>query len=76
MLSKVFADKLMREAQRVQKIQELTNRIARLNPAQQAMVEKFVEKLESGSLRPKMTLDQAIDEFELEHPELLRLLAQ
>jgi hypothetical protein len=55
---------------------ELTNRIAKLNPAKQAIVEKLVEKLELGSPQPKMTLDQVIDEFEREHPELLRLLAQ
>ena len=60
----------------MQKIQELTNRIAKLNPAKQAIVEKLVEKLESDSSQPKMTLDQIIDEFEREHPELLRLLAQ
>jgi len=58
------------------KIQELTNRIAKLNPAKQAIVEKLVDKLEAGSSQPRMTLDQVIDEFEREHPELLRLLAQ
>jgi hypothetical protein len=57
-------------------IKELTNRIAKLNPAAQAFVEKVVGKLESGSLGPDMTLDRVIDEFEREHPELLRLLAQ
>ena len=60
----------------MQKIQELTNRIAKLNPAKQAIVEKFIEKLESGSSEPRMTLDQVVDEFERERPELLRLLAQ
>ncbi len=59
----------------MQNIQELTNRIARLNPAEQAVVAKLVEKLESPA-QPKMTLEQFIDEFEREHPELLHLLAQ
>jgi hypothetical protein len=60
----------------VQKIDSLANRIAKLDPAKQAMVEKLVEKLESSPLQLQMTLDQVIDEFEREHPELLRLLAQ
>lgn len=57
-------------------IQQLTDRIARLNPAKQAMVEKLVDKLETGASQSISTLDQVIDEFEREHPELLRLLAQ
>ncbi len=40
------------------------------------MVEKLVEKLEAGASPSTLTLDQVIDEFEREHPELLRLLAQ
>lgn len=61
----------------MQNIQELTHRIAKLDPGKQAMVEKLVEKLEAApSLQPPITLDQVIDEFEREHPELLRLLAQ
>jgi exonuclease VII small subunit len=60
----------------MQKLQQLTTRIAKLNPAQQAIVEKLVQKLESASAKSALTLDQAIDEFEREHPELLRLLAQ
>lgn len=60
----------------MQKLQQLRNRIAKLNPAQQAIVEKLVHKLESAPTKPTLTLDQAIDEFEREHPELLRLLAQ
>ena len=60
----------------MQKIDSLANRIAKLDPAKQAMVEKLVEKLESSPLQLQMTLDQVIDEFEREHPELLRLLAQ
>ncbi len=59
----------------MQKLQHLTSRIAKLTPAQQAIVETLVEKLESPS-ESKLTLDQVIDEFEREHPELLRLLAQ
>lgn len=58
------------------KAQELTNRIAKLPAPQQAIVEKLVRKLESRPPRPGLTLDQAIDEFEREHPELLHLLAQ
>jgi hypothetical protein len=60
----------------VQKIQPLTNRIAKLDPAKQAVVEKVVERLESRPLEPQMSLEQVIDEFEREHPELLPLLAQ
>jgi hypothetical protein len=61
----------------MQVIKDLTTRIARLSPAQQEIVGKFVEKLEgAGQDASVMTLDQAIDEFELEHPELLCLLAQ
>lgn len=58
------------------KIQELTERIAKLSPPQQAVVEQLVQKLEARSLQPEMTLDEAVDEFEREHPELLHLLAQ
>ncbi|MDQ2711386.1 MAG: hypothetical protein M3Y24_03975 [Acidobacteriota bacterium] len=60
----------------VQNIQQLTERIAKLSPAQQQIVEKLVQKLETAPTESKLTLDQAIDEFEREHPELLRLLAQ
>ena len=60
----------------MQNPQQLTSRIAKLNPAQQAIVEKLIEKLESTPARSTLTLDQAIDEFEREHPELLQLLAQ
>ena len=60
----------------MEKIQQLTNRIAKLNPAQQVMVEKFIERLESAPSQTTLTLDQIINEFEREHPELLRLLAQ
>jgi hypothetical protein len=57
-------------------LEELTGRIAKLNPAQLEVVEKLVQKLESGASHSALTLDQAVDEFEREHPELLRLLAQ
>ncbi len=60
----------------MQTLQQLTSRIAKLNPVQQAIVEKLVTRLESARAKPTLTLDQAIDEFEREHPELLRLLAQ
>ena len=61
----------------MQNLEQLTNRIAKLDPAKQSIVEKLVEKLEAAtSPQPYMTLDQVIDEFEREHPELLRLLAQ
>ncbi len=70
------AGRLMLREGAVQKAQELTDRIAKLSPPQQAIVEKLVQKLESRSLEPGMTLEEAIDEFEREHPELLRLLAQ
>jgi hypothetical protein len=60
----------------VQDAQKLTERIAKLGPQQRAVVEKLVQKLESRSPRPGLTLDQVVDEFEREHPELLRLLAQ
>jgi hypothetical protein len=58
------------------KIQQLTARIARLSPSELAIIEKLVEKLERGPKKPTLTLDQAIDEFEHEHSELLRLLAK
>ncbi len=57
-------------------VQELTSRIAKLNPAEQAVVEKLVRKLETASVKSRPALDQVVDEFEREHPELLRLLAQ
>lgn len=60
----------------MQNPQNLTNRIARLTPAQQAVVEKLVQMLESAPSKATPTLDQAIDEFERKHPELLRLLAR
>jgi hypothetical protein len=60
----------------VEKIEHLTDRIAKLNPAKQVIVERFIEKLESSPSHSQMTLDQVIDEFEHEHPELLHLLAQ
>lgn len=59
-----------------QALQQLTSRISKLNSAQQAIVEKLVTKLESARAKSTLTLDQAIDEFEREHPELLQLLAQ
>ncbi len=70
------ASKLMSKEAAVQNIQQLTERIAKLSPAQQQIVEKLVQKLETAPTESKLTLDQAIDEFEREHPELLRLLAQ
>lgn len=60
----------------MEKIDQLASRIARLNPTKQAIIEKLLEKLESAPSKGSLTLDQAIDEFEREHPELLRLLAQ
>jgi len=57
-------------------LEQLTGRIAKLNPAQLEVVEKLLEKLESASSSQDLTLDQAVDEFEREHPELLHLLAQ
>jgi hypothetical protein len=60
----------------MQRLQQLGDRIARLSPAQQAIVEQLVQKLESVPQIHSLTLDQAIDEFEREHPELLRLLAR
>lgn len=60
----------------VQNARELTERIAKLGPRQQAIVEKLVQKLESRSPQSGLTLDEVVDEFEREHPELLRLLAQ
>jgi len=60
----------------MQNIQELSERIAKLNPAELAVVEKLVERLELAPSRKNMTLDQVIDEFEREHSELLHLLAQ
>ncbi len=60
----------------MQNLDRLTDRIARLNPSQQAVVEKLIDKLECSPSRVELTLDQVIDEFEREHPELLRLLAQ
>jgi hypothetical protein len=59
-----------------QDVQQLASRIAKLSSAQQGTVEKFVQKLESSSASRQLTVDQVIDEFEREHPELLRLLAQ
>lgn len=56
--------------------QKLADRIARLAPQQQAIVEKLVQKIEVCSPQSELTLDQLVDEFEREHPELLRLLAQ
>jgi hypothetical protein len=60
----------------VENAQELTERIAKLGPQQRAIVEKLVQKLESRSPQSGLTLDEVVDEFEREHPELLRLLAQ
>ena len=60
----------------MEKIDQLANRIAKLNPTKQAIIEKLLDKLESAPSKASLTLDQAIDEFEREHPELLRLLAQ
>lgn len=60
----------------MENFQQLTNRIAKLNETQQAIVEKLVQKLESTSTPHRLTLEQVVDEFEREHPELLRLLAQ
>jgi len=60
----------------MEKLQQLATRIANLNPAQQALIEQLVHKLESNRAKPALTLDEAVDEFEREHPELLRLLAQ
>lgn len=60
----------------MQNLQQLTNRIAKLNEVQQEILAKFVDKLESVPVRRPITLDQIIDEFEREHPELLHLLAQ
>jgi hypothetical protein len=60
----------------VQNAQELTERIAKLGPQQRAIVEKLVQRLESRSPQSGLTLDEVVDEFEREHPELLRLLAQ
>ena len=52
--------------------QQLVNRISKLSPQKREAVEKLVEKLE----KPSLTLEQAVTEFERQHPELLRLLAQ
>ena len=60
----------------MQNFEQLANRLAKLNPAQQEVVAELIERLESASIRPSVTLEEAIDEFEREHPELLRLLAQ
>ena len=60
----------------MQNLEQLTNRLAKLNPMQQEIVAKLIERLESTPLKPSLTLDEAVDEFEREHPELLRLLAQ
>ena len=57
-------------------LEQISRRIARLSPAQQMLIEQFVEKLETVPDQSEITLDQAIDEFEREHPELLHLLAQ
>ena len=60
----------------MQNFEQLANRLARLDPAQQEVVAELIEKLEAVTVRSPMTLDEAVDEFEREHPELLRLLAQ
>jgi hypothetical protein len=60
----------------MQTAEQLTHRIAKLDRAYQEIIADLVEKLESISSAPQLTLDQAIDEFEQEHPELLHLLAQ
>ena len=60
----------------MQNLEQLTNRLAKLNPIQQEIVAKLIERLESTGVKPSLTLDEAVDEFEHEHPELLRLLAQ
>lgn len=60
----------------MQSIEQLVNRLSKLDPAQQELVAELIEKLESVGKKPVMTLDEVIDEFEREHPELLRLLAQ
>lgn len=60
----------------MQTAEQLTHRIAKLDRAYQEIIEDLLEKLESISSAPQLTLDQAIDEFEQEHPELLHLLAQ
>lgn len=60
----------------MQTAEQLTNRIARLDRAYQEIIEDLVQKLESLSSATQLTLEQAVDEFEQEHPELLRLLAQ
>ena len=60
----------------MQNFEQLANRLARLDPAQQEVVAELIEKLEAVTVRSPMTLDEAVDEFERAHPELLRLLAQ
>ena len=60
----------------MQNLEQITGRIAKLNPAQLEVVEELLEKLESAASSGDLTLDQAVDEFEREHPELLHLLAQ
>lgn len=60
----------------MQRLEQLAGRIAKLNPAQLELVEKLMQRLESASSSLDLTLEQAVDEFEREHPELLHLLAQ
>jgi O-methyltransferase involved in polyketide biosynthesis len=56
----------------MQDIQQLVSRIAKLTPAQQAIVDEFVKSLEK---HPELNVREAMDEFKREHGELLRLLA-
>jgi hypothetical protein len=60
----------------MQTAEQLTHRIAKLDRAYQEIVEDLVNKLESISRVPQLSLEEAVDEFEQEHPELLHLLAQ
>jgi len=72
----MFVSRLIVEGGGMPNIEDSTNRIAQLDPARQAVVERLVQRLESAAPKAKMTLDEIVDEFEREHPELLHLLAQ
>ena len=54
----------------------LRNELPNLARSNGRIVEKLVQKLESRSSQSELTLDQVVDEFERENPELLDLLAQ
>lgn len=57
--------------------EKLTELLASLSPEQQSAVEAFIRYLQQKEdARSKSGLQAAVDEFVLEHSELLRRLAQ